>query len=78
MRTRRPCSVNLRCVQATVRSYDAQTRSGSVLLDDGTPLEFGAAAFDAGGLRLLRLGQRVRLETHADGRILRVTIVTLP
>jgi hypothetical protein len=65
-------------VQATVLSFDPQTRSGSVLLDDGTPLDFGPAAFDAGGLRLLRLGQRVRLETHADGRILRVTIATLP
>ncbi len=65
-------------MQATVRSYDPQTRTGSVLLDDGTPLDFGRAAFDAGGLRLLRLGQRVRLETHANGTILRVTIATLP
>ncbi|MEP6696126.1 MAG: hypothetical protein ABJA34_04510 [Pseudonocardiales bacterium] len=65
-------------MQATVRSYDRQTRTGSVLLDDGTPMEFGREAFDAGGLRLLRLGQRVRLDTHASGAILRVTIATLP
>ncbi len=49
-----------------------------MLLDDGTPVDFGRTAFDAGGLRLLRLGQRVRLDTHANGTILRVTIATLP
>ncbi len=65
-------------MQATVRSYDATTRSGSVLLDDGTAVEFDAAAFDAGGLRLLRLGQRVRLDAKADGAVTRVTIATLP
>ncbi|PZS26243.1 MAG: hypothetical protein DLM59_18625 [Pseudonocardiales bacterium] len=65
-------------MQATVRSYDPETRTGSVLLDDGTPVDFGRTAFDAGGLRLLRLGQRVRLDTHANGTILRVTIATLP
>ena len=38
-------------------------RTGSLLLDDGTPADFPAAAFAASGLRLLRLGQRVRLES---------------
>lgn len=49
-------------MQATAYTYDSATRCGSVLLDDGTPVQFGAAAFDAGGLRLLRPGQRVRIE----------------
>ncbi|MEU7158403.1 hypothetical protein [Streptomyces chrestomyceticus] len=70
-------------MQATAYTYDAQTRSGSVLLDDGTPLPFDAAAFDAGGLRLLRPGQRVRIDVEAeagggtgtDGR--RIVLVTL-
>ncbi|MEV0265298.1 hypothetical protein AB0I49_28735 [Streptomyces sp. NPDC050617] len=52
-------------MQATAYTYDFETRSGSVLLDDGTPLPFDAAAFDAGGLRLLRPGQRVRIEVAA-------------
>ncbi|WP_334665306.1 hypothetical protein, partial [Streptomyces cyaneofuscatus] len=47
-------------MQATSYTYDPETRSGSVLLDDGTPVEFDAPAFDAGGLLLLRPGQRVR------------------
>ena len=70
-------------MQATAYTYDAETRSGSVLLDDGTPVPFDAAAFDAGGLRLLRPGQRVRIEVEApevaDGSQghPRITLVTL-
>jgi 2-phospho-L-lactate guanylyltransferase len=64
-------------MQATAFTYDPGTRSGSVLLDDGTPLPFDAAAFDAGGLRLLRSGQRVRIETAGTGDARRVTFITL-
>lgn len=64
-------------MQATSYTYDPETRSGSVLLDDGTPLPFDAAAFDAGGLRLLRSGQRVRIEVEGAGAERRVTFVTL-
>ena len=64
-------------MQATAFTYSPDTRSGSVLLDDGTPLPFDAAAFDAGGLRLLRPGQRVRIETAGEGDRRHVTFVTL-
>ncbi|GHF12328.1 MULTISPECIES: hypothetical protein [Streptomyces] len=65
-------------MQATAYTFDPQTRSGSVLLDDGTPVPFGADAFDAGGLRLLRAGQRVRIELAAtDSGERHVTLVTL-
>ncbi|MGW0831216.1 hypothetical protein [Streptomyces prunicolor] len=64
-------------MQATAYTYDAGTRTGSVLLDDGTPVSFDAPAFDAGGLRLLRPGQRVRIETEGPRDGLRVTLVTL-
>ncbi|MBT2392949.1 MULTISPECIES: hypothetical protein [Streptomyces] len=64
-------------MQATSYTYDSRTRSGSVLLDDGTPVEFDAAAFDAGGLLMLRPGQRVRIETEGEGATLRITLVTL-
>ncbi|GHG55672.1 hypothetical protein [Streptomyces griseocarneus] len=71
-------------MQATAYTFDPSTRSGSVLLDDGTPVPFDTAAFDAGGLRLLRPGQRVRIEL-AEGEAggegapagRRVTLVTL-
>ena len=62
-------------MQGTVRAYDADTRSGSVFLDDGTVLEFDAAAFDAGGLRLLRFGQRVNIAV-TDDKISAITLAT--
>ncbi len=64
--------------QGTVRDFDPDTRTGHLFLDGGAQLAFGAAAFDAGGLRLLRLGQRVRFDTDATGQITRVTLLTLP
>ncbi|MFP3987670.1 hypothetical protein U9R90_09210 [Streptomyces sp. E11-3] len=67
-------------MQATSYTYDPETRCGSVLLDDGTPVPFDAAAFDAGGLLLLRVGQRVRIEVDEStktGGQPRITLVTL-
>ncbi|MGI5348587.1 hypothetical protein ACQEU8_10380 [Streptomyces sp. CA-250714] len=64
-------------MQATAYTYDPESRSGSVLLDDGTPLPFEAPAFDAGGLRLLRPGQRVRIELEGEAETRRITLVTL-
>jgi len=48
-----------------------------LLLDDGTRLEFGAAAFDASKLRLLRLGQRVHIDRGADGDVVRLALPTM-
>ncbi|MFG3050764.1 hypothetical protein ACGFZP_07380 [Kitasatospora sp. NPDC048239] len=64
-------------MQATSFTFDPATRAGSVLLDDGTPVPFDADAFDAGGLRLLRPGQRVRIRTEGTGEARRVVFVTL-
>jgi 2-phospho-L-lactate guanylyltransferase len=63
-------------VQGTIRQFAPDRRDGSVLLDDGSDVPFDAAAFDAGGLRLLRPGQRVRLDRDDQGRVTLVTIVT--
>lgn len=65
-------------MQGTVASYDPDTRTGSLLLDDGTPVDFDRAAFDASGLRMLRLGQRVRLDHDEQGNLRKITIPTLP
>lgn len=56
----------IRSMQATVHRFDPETRSGSVLLDDGVELHFEASAFDVSGLRLLRLGQRLTIEVVDD------------
>jgi hypothetical protein len=63
-------------VQATVRTFDVATRAGDVLLDDGSVRTFDAAAFDPSGLRLLRIGQRVRLVVDSAGRVEFITIST--
>jgi 2-phospho-L-lactate/phosphoenolpyruvate guanylyltransferase len=68
-------------VQATVSAFDEVTRSGAVLLDDGTEIGFTSGALAGTGLRLLRRGQRVRIETAGDGssrRVVRLQILTLP
>jgi hypothetical protein len=64
---------------ATAHEHDPVTRTGSVLLDDGRLLRYDRAAFDAGGLRLLRAGQRVRLRLDGplDDPTTRVRVVTL-
>ena len=67
-------------MQATVSTFDPTTSAGAVLLDDGVEVPFGPDALAGSGLRLLRPGQRVRLETAGEGRELqvrRLQIVTL-
>lgn len=64
-------------MQGTVKDFDPAGRAGSVLLDDGSELPFDAAAFDAGGLRLLRFGQRVNLAWDGE-RVTALTLSTLP
>jgi 2-phospho-L-lactate guanylyltransferase len=64
-------------MQGTVATFEPDT-GGSVLLDDGSRVAFGAEAFAASGLRLLRLGQRVRLELGPDGSVTRLTLPTFP
>ena len=62
-------------MQGTVATYDPRSRAGTLLLDDGSELPFGADAFQRSGLRLLRLGQRVAIETEVTGAVHRVGIV---
>ena len=64
-------------IQGTVATYDPGSRSGTLLLDDGTELAYPAEAFDASGLRLLRLGQRVRIDRDDSGTVVKITIPTL-
>ena len=67
-------------MQATVSAFDTSTRTGAVLLDDGVEVAFPSAAIAESGLRFLRPGQRVRLETAGDGsslEVVRLQIITL-
>lgn len=56
--------------QATVKTYDSITKTGSLLADDGAS-EFGidATSIDGGMFRFLRPGQRVTFEVEEqEGR----------
>jgi cold shock CspA family protein len=61
-------------MQGTIATFNPDTHSGTLLLDDGTELPFPAAAFDRSGLRLLRLGQRVKVEADENGTVAGVTL----
>lgn len=65
-------------MQATVLDFDEREHSGHIVLDDGRRLAFAPPAFEASGLRLLRPGQRVRLELDDADAVSLVTIATLP
>lgn len=64
-------------VQATVATYDPATRSGTVLTDSGREISFDATAFARSGLRMLRLGQRVKMRLIA-GRVEALTHISFP
>jgi cold shock CspA family protein len=68
-------------MQATVSRYDAETASGAVLTDTGIELPFGPEALAQTRVRLLRPGQRVRLQTAGSGSTLTITsvqFITMP
>jgi cold shock CspA family protein len=64
-------------VQATVSAFEPASGVIKVLLDDGVELEVAPEAFTASGLRLLRTGQRVRVEL-TDEVVTNLQILTLP
>ena len=66
--------------QGTVRDFDEQERTGSLLMDDRTEVQIDATSVEGSGLRLLRIGQRVRFDVvEESGRKVARTlrIVTL-
>ena len=68
-------------MQGTVSRYDETDGTGAVLTDTGVELAFGADALANTPVRMLRPGQRVRLDTTGEGETLTITAVrfiTLP
>lgn len=65
--------------QGTVKYFDIETRTGSVLLDNQDELPIDAETFASSGLIELRLGQRVRFridETGGDRRVRNLNLVS--
>jgi cold shock CspA family protein len=66
--------------QGTVRDFDDDARTGSLLMDDQSEVAIDATSIEGAGLRFLRIGQRVRFDVIDEGghRVARgLRIVTL-
>lgn len=66
--------------QGTIKTYDESSRSGVILDDQKRELAFDNDSFLHSGIRLFRIGQRVKYQLigHAERAQVRdLTIVTL-
>lgn len=52
--------------QGTVKSFDASSKTGTLVDDTLKEFSYDATAFVSSGLRELRIGQRVRFERDGD------------
>jgi cold shock CspA family protein len=50
--------------QGTIKDFDEQGRTGTLLTDDRAEVAIDADSLDASGIRTLRIGQRVKFETE--------------
>lgn len=55
--------------QGTIKDYDTETRSGTLLMDDEQEVHYDAGSLEGSGVRYLRIGQRVKFDlTEESGR----------
>lgn len=48
--------------QGTIKEFDDEERTGSLLMEDHAEVAIDAASIEGSGLRSLRLGQRVKFD----------------
>jgi cold shock CspA family protein len=53
--------------QGTVKDYDQENRSGSLLTDQQEEIAIDAGSVEGAGIRYLRIGQRVKFEVADEG-----------
>jgi cold shock CspA family protein len=53
--------------QGTIRDYNAEARTGSLLMDDRTEVGIDATSLEGAGIIDLRIGQRVRFDLVDEG-----------
>jgi cold shock CspA family protein len=53
--------------QGTVKDFDVQERTGSLLMEDHTEVQIDATSMEGSRLRFLRIGQRVRFDLVDEG-----------
>jgi cold shock CspA family protein len=55
--------------QGTIKEFDVGSRSGSLLMEDRSEIAIDATSLEGAGLRMLRIGQRVKFDvTDEAGR----------
>lgn len=53
--------------QGTIKDFDDETRSGTLLQDDRSEVRIDAESLEGAGIRTLRLGQRVIYDLSDEG-----------
>lgn len=53
--------------QGTVKDFDIEARTGSVLMEDRTEVSIDPTSMEGSGIRYLRLGQRVKFDLVEEG-----------
>ena len=53
--------------QGTIKDFDDQTRTGTLLQDDRSEVRIDAESLEGAGIRTLRLGQRVIYDLADEG-----------
>jgi len=53
--------------QGTIKDYDTEARTGSLLQDDRTEIFIDASSLEGSGVRYLRIGQRVSFDVADEG-----------
>lgn len=48
--------------QGTIKDFDEETRSGVLLTEDRREVRIDAVSLEGAGIRMLRLGQRVKFD----------------
>jgi len=64
-------------MQATVHSFDPDSRGGSVVTDEGILVPLGPQALEESALRTLHQGQRLTVTVTGTGAQARVTTLAL-
>jgi cold shock CspA family protein len=59
--------------QGTIRDFDEDARSGTLLTDDRAEVAIDETSLEGSGILTLRIGQRVKfeIEDHDGGRVAR-------
>jgi len=53
--------------QGTVKEFDEEARTGTVLMEDRTEVGIDATSIEGAGIRYLRIGQRVKFDLVDEG-----------